>query len=611
MMNRILLSTLCALALAGCTAWLCAQPMAAAKRYALLVGVNDYDHADLPKLRYAVNDATVLRDVLAQAGYEVVLLTAVEGRRDPACHPTKTNIETQLRRLVGKFRKGDTLLLGLAGHGLQFEGNDDSYFCPQDARPFRDRTDTLVSVKWVYERLYKDAAAGAKLVLVDACRNDPKAGRGRGIDADSAPAPPKGVGVLLSCSAGEKAYEHDKYEHGVFFHHVIAGLKGAAEDKNGEVTWDDLRKYVKQKVTREVPGLIGGGAEQTPEESGRLAGIPPVLVSSAVRRPEGLRPALLGAPFSAAQARQAQQAWAQYLSRPVAEALDLGGGVQLEVMLIPPGTFLMGSHNFYRPVPDEKPEEDQEAEDDEKPQHAVTISQPFWLGKYEVTVGQFRRFISNTGYRTEAETDGRGGWGFNESKDQWESGKQYTWKNPGYAQTEAHPVANVSWNDAKAFCDWLGQKVGGNVRLCREAEWEYSCRAGTTTRYSNGNDAEALAAVGNVADSMAKKKFPDWTTITARDGYVFTAPVGRFQANAFGLHDQHGNVWEWCEDWYDKDYYRDSPTEDPAGPGAGRFRVLRGGSFSHDPRNCRAAHRDAVLSTFRRASIGFRVLLTR
>ncbi len=112
-------------------------------------------------------------------------------------------------------------------------------------------------------------------------------------------------------------------------------------------------------------------------------------------------------------------------------------------------------------------------------------------------------------------------------------------------------MVNVSWNDAVAFCKWLSKKEGNTYRLPTEAEWEYACRAGTTTRYYSGDDPETLAKVGNVADATAKAKFPDWKyTIKASDGYVFTSPVGSFQPNAFGLYDMHGNAWQWCADWY-------------------------------------------------------------
>ena len=153
-------------------------------------------------------------------------------------------------------------------------------------------------------------------------------------------------------------------------------------------------------------------------------------------------------------------------------------------------------------------------------------------------------------------------------------------------------MVNVSWNDAVAFCKWLSKKEGKTYRLPTEAEWEYACRAGTTTRYYSGDDPETLAKVGNVADAAAKAKFPDWKyTIKANDGYVFTAPVGKFKPNAFGLYDMHGNAWQWCADWYGAEYYAASPADDPTGPDSGNGRVLRGGSWNDRPYYSRSAFR--------------------
>ena len=189
----------------------------------------------------------------------------------------------------------------------------------------------------------------------------------------------------------------------------------------------------------------------------------------------------------------------------------------------------------------------------------MRITKPFYLGVYEVTVGQFGKFVSDTGYKTDAERnkDFEGAWGFNAATGEFEQSKGYSWRQVGFPQGDDHPVVNVSHNDAVAFCAWLSRKEGQPYRLPTEAEWEYACRAGTTTRYYHGDDPEGLSEVGNVADGTAKSKFSDWDwTIAGRDGYVFTAPVGKYKANGFGLYDMHGNVWEWCADWYEAEVLR-------------------------------------------------------
>ena len=161
--------------------------------------------------------------------------------------------------------------------------------------------------------------------------------------------------------------------------------------------------------------------------------------------------------------------------------------------------------------------------------------------------------------------------------------------------------------DARAFCEWLSKKEGKTYRLPREAEWEYACRAGTTTRYYSGDDPETLAQVANVADAALKAKIPDvMLTIKASDGYVFTAPVGKFKPNAFGLYDMHTNAWQWCADRYGEDYYGKSPANDPTGPDSGPYRVLRGGSWSNGAEGC-CAQRVRSSPDSRRYNTGFRV----
>jgi formylglycine-generating enzyme required for sulfatase activity/serine/threonine protein kinase len=287
--------------------------------------------------------------------------------------------------------------------------------------------------------------------------------------------------------------------------------------------------------------------------------------------------------------------------------------IGMKLVLIPAGEFLMGSTD-----------DDGQAEADEKPRHRVRITRPFYLGVTEVTHGQFRQFVDEEGHRTEAEKDGRGGWGWNERKKTSEQNPRYTWRNPGFKQTDEHPVVNVSWNDAQAFITWLSRKEGENYRLPTEAEWEYACRAGTTTRFGFGDDAEGLAAVGNTADGTARENHSDWTrAIAGRDGYVYTAPVGRFQPNAFGLYDMHGNVWEWCSDWFGDNYYKQSPADDPRGPERATFRVLRGGCWLYDPQaayrlfqgaswhtdplGARSACRGRIWPVERSFSLGFRL----
>lgn len=253
---------------------------AESKKYALLIGVNKYEHGKLLKLEYAVNDATELRDVLKEAGYETTLLTDESGVK-----PTGAAIVKSVGDILRKSRAGDTVVFAFAGHGVQFEGDKDSYFCPADARPFKDETKTLVSMGTVYQEMEK-SFAGVKILLVDACRDDPRTGRAsRGIDADSAPRPPRGVAAFFSCSAGQVAYELPALQHGVFFHHVLQGLKGKAKNGDEEVTFNSLVDYVGKNVERDVAKRVGGGAIQQPNQKADLTGGSPVLLELAIVHP--------------------------------------------------------------------------------------------------------------------------------------------------------------------------------------------------------------------------------------------------------------------------------------------------------------------------------------
>ena len=301
-------------------------------------------------------------------------------------------------------------------------------------------------------------------------------------------------------------------------------------------------------------------------------------------------------------------------------AVDLGKGVKLEMVLIPAGEFKMGSGEsveettaFFKKNYDVNSDVnflEASSFKDEHPQHRVRITKPFYLAIYHVTRGQFRQFVADTSYKTDAEKAKKpGAYGWN--KNYYGFNKKYSWRNAGFEQTDEHPVVNVSWNDAVAFCKWLSKKEGKTYRLPTEAEGEYACRAGTTTRYYSGDDPETLAKVGNVADAATKAKFPDWRwTIKANDGYVFTAAVGKFKPNAFGLYDMHGNVWQWCADRYGAKYYAGSPTDDPAGPESGNDRILRGGSWFGWPYDSRSALRDRSTPDVRCLSAGFRVSRT-
>lgn len=251
----------------------------------------------------------------------------------------------------------------------------------------------------------------------------------------------------------------------------------------------------------------------------------------------------------------------------------------------------------------------------ERPVHEVCVSD-FFMGKYEVTMEQFRKFIAATGYQTEAErnTDGLQGCYCIELDriPEREYRSWANWKNPNkYSKNkDNHPVSCVSWNDAQAFATWLRSKSSINFRLPTEAEWEYAARGGTRTRNYWGNGKDEACRYCNVADRTKLKGGGNWPDIhDCNDGYPYVAPVGQFKPNNFGLYDMMGNVWEWTGDSFDGTFYQWSKTrENPEGPKSGSTRIYRGGSFISGPMDVRAAFRPNLQLGRRYYDVGFRLV---
>jgi formylglycine-generating enzyme required for sulfatase activity len=259
-----------------------------------------------------------------------------------------------------------------------------------------------------------------------------------------------------------------------------------------------------------------------------------------------------------------------------------------EMVVITAGTYLMGS-----------PAGEAGRENDEGPQRRVSVPS-LAVGRFEVTRGQFAAFQRAAGRNMEGGCNVRTAVG-------WEHRAERSWRNPGFAQTDEHPATCVSWDDAGAYVGWLSERTGRPYRLLTAAEWEYAARAGTTTAYFFGNNADDLCRFGNGADLAARRANPGWTTVNCDDGHATTAPVGRFTANAFGLFDMHGNVSEWVRDCWAPSY-AGAPTDGKAvEPAACTSRVLRGGSWNHIPRFQRSASFNNEPPGFRASFAGFRI----
>ena len=227
---------------------------------------------------------------------------------------------------------------------------------------------------------------------------------------------------------------------------------------------------------------------------------------------------------------------------------------------------------------------------DERPVHRVSVG-AFGLGQTEVTVAQFRAFADASGYKTEAE-QGDGCYVY--ANGSWDKRSNVNWRNPGFKQSDEEPVVCTSWNDAQRYIEWLSTKTGEQYRLPTEAEWEYAARAGSETKYFFGNNSDDMCKYGNGADLEAKKQNSGWVVVDCNDGHYRTAPAASFTANAFGIHDMHGNVWEWTQDCWNGSY-EGAPSDGTAwlSGNCGR-RVLRGGSWYSSPHDLHSADRVGV-----------------
>ena len=273
-----------------------------------------------------------------------------------------------------------------------------------------------------------------------------------------------------------------------------------------------------------------------------------------------------------------------------------------EMVAIPAGRFRMGA------APGEQTESGKAAGDSlsrSRPQHDVQIA-GFAAGKFEVTLAQYRAFVTATGYRSASGcfVPATGG--------SFDRNPAKSWRDPGYAQEDTHPVACVGWEDAKAYARWLGKRTGKPYRLLTEAEWEYAARAGASTPRPWGEDEGEACAHANLADLVGKALAPLFFSgrlvAGCSDRHAHTAPVGSYRANRFGLHDMLGNVWEWTEDCWNESY-SGAPTDGSAwSTGDCSRRMIRGSGWASPPRDLHPALRGKLETADRVSSaIGFRV----
>ncbi len=392
-----------------------------------------------------------------------------------------------------------------------------------------------------------------------------------------------GIALLTSAEAREVSREGKQWGegHGVFTHFVLEGMRGAADrNRDGIVTTGELFEYVRDKVKQETdyrqhPNIGSNGFDRN---------LPITIANKQIQ--------ILTKRFTFQVVTVDERGRENSRTTKKAELFseDLGDGVTLEMVKIPAGTFLMGTE-------DEEIKKlcqtyDEEWFRVESPQHEVNVPS-FWMGRYPITQAQWRIVAGWESIERELNPDP------SYFKDNYEGSERWT-----------RPVESISWEEAVEFCARLSKKTNGKYRLPTEAEWEYACRAGTTTAFHFGETI--LTQLANYIGIDWEKMYPGNYRNGLKGIYrrEQTTPVGHFKvANAFGLYDMHGNVWEWCADhWHDS--YHGAPRDGSAWITGGnrKYRILRGGSWYYYPAYCRSAYRLRDTPANRVSSLGFRVV---
>ncbi|MBS9771957.1 MAG: SUMF1/EgtB/PvdO family nonheme iron enzyme [Trichodesmium erythraeum GBRTRLIN201] len=622
---------------------------------AITIGVQEYEF--LTPLKYAANDAKKMRDfLLDEADFDDVFYLSDNSPKinGASTRPTRSRLELVLEDEVKKLslKTGDNLWFFFSGHGHR-ENNNIDYLIPIDGHSNVERSG--ISVDYIIQQLQKSGADNIVLIL-DACRNKSdggKGGEGLGRQTEQE-AREKGIVTIFSCSPNERSWELEELQQGVFTYALLEGLGS----KGQKATAERLNEYLKYRVQelaqkegkRQTPRIIADPIEKShlilmPKyatktdvstlkidayraqtngdfnwaeqlwirvlEVGLDLEAVKALQKIAVDR---FRSQLVSTPqldlgyFQNLPVSETQQPRStevlegsniqtslqsqrklepnsqiktksqpkitihtfatpkvnrkgEIISRSEGEAEvmieNLGNGVTLEMVKIPGGSFLMGS-----------PETEAQRSDNEGPQHHVDVPE-FWMGKYVVTQQQWQAIMGN---------------------------------DPSKFKGKNRPVECVSWNNATEFCQKLSKKTGRDYRLPSEAEWEYACRAGTTTPFYFGE-----TITGELANYRASETYADEPKGEYREQ---TTPVGEFPPNAFGLYDMHGNVWEWCQDVVHSNY-DGAPVDGSAWVNGGDSsgRVLRGGSWLNYPGWCRSASRGYYVSVVVVSSnFGFRLV---
>ena len=601
------------------------------RKWAVIIGVNEYLDPKIPPLRFCVADAhRVFESLTGKSGFDPDhVLLIVDDQAKAHLRPLRVNLETQIGDWLQHAQAADTVVVHFSGHGFVDESTGEGFLGPTDCFQNDLRRTAFPTAR--LQQMLRDCAARQKLLILDCCHagavRSGAATGSTGEELSQAFSQAQGLVTLASCRKDEVSYEWETKGQGLFTYFLTEGLGGGADyDRDGVVNVDELYRYTFEKVqlaaqrelnARQRPVRVIGPETEGVFALSRVSVVPRPLMDAVTalftvreedqsgrlmsgaevelyyRESESSRLEALGSgqtdaggmaqiPVTLTLAQQARgsfgvqvrlgsasrtyrldqfpqtRSFALYVPRAVPPSpspkpmppgpkpgATLETSIGMKLLLIPAGEFQMGS-----------PESDTKAYSSEKPQHPVRITQPFYLGVTEVTQEQYERVMGT---------------------------------NPSNFKGSELPVETVSWEDAVEFCRKLSAKVGRPYRLPTEAEWEYACRAGSRTKWSFGDAESSLG---------------EYAWYSSNSGST-THPVGEKKPNAWGLCDMHGNVWEWCSDWYGE--YASAAVSDPSGATAGSNRVLRGGGWNYGPGYCRSAYRRSVAPGSRYDSLGFRV----
>ncbi|MCF8267848.1 MAG: SUMF1/EgtB/PvdO family nonheme iron enzyme [Ignavibacteriales bacterium] len=594
--------------------------------YALVIGVSNYNNG-WPKLPGVKKDVDEVINALKENGFSVTKLI----------DPDKSEFDKGISEFIRKYgsKKNNRLLFYFAGHGHTIKasyGDELGYFVTADSplpskgeASFQSNAIEMAQIEIYAKRIQSKHA----LFLFDACFSGSLFSLSRAVPAAISYKTSEDVRQFITSGSAEETVP----DKSVFREQFVRALKGEGDQNNdGYVTGTELGEFLQNSVVNYTrnsqhpqygkirnPNLDKGDfvfvvnknaknklVTSAPETDFSLDDLNEketeakkswntnlVEMKSAYKKVKNFE-------SGSSSAADKKEAWQRFLNafttdnpysaednemlREAGERISYFKNYKDPVISRPPseapnrmvyvagGTYLMGSNDGF---------------DSEKPVYSVTVSS-FYIGRYEVTIKEFRKFIEATGYKTDAE---KNGFSYIWNGETLEKRNGVNWKSDEKGDErsqgeDTHPVIHVSWNDADAYAKWAGG------RLPTEAEWEYAARGGALSKgykYSGSDNIEEVAW----HDGYSRRK---------------THPVGEKKPNELGIYDMSGNVWEWCSDWYGKTYYSSSPVKDPKGPASGSYRVLRGGSWNDDDINCRSAFRGGGDPGSRNAVYGFRLV---